>query len=79
MEIHVLSILAYEKKKGNPPNHDPDKQTYIARDTWMPSLENMYVHVYTYITVKDCGFCLELYIWDRLSKVDSDTVLTYRM
>ena len=38
MEIH-----AYEnkkEKKGNPPNHYLDKQTYIARDTWMPSLEN---------------------------------------
>ena len=35
MEIHVLSTLAYEnkkEKKGNPLNHDPDKQTYIARD-----------------------------------------------
>ena len=42
MEIHVLSTLAYENEKGNPPNHDLDKQTYIhvARDTWMPSLEN---------------------------------------
>ena len=43
MEIHVLSTIAYEnmkEKKGNPPNHDLDKQTYIARDTWMPSLEN---------------------------------------
>ena len=41
MEIHVLSTLAYEEKKGNPPNHDPDKQNIIiARDTWMLSLEN---------------------------------------
>ena len=43
MEIHVFSTLAYEnkkEKKGNPPNHYLDKQTYIARDTWMPSLEN---------------------------------------
>ena len=43
MEIHVFSPLAYEnkkEKKGNPPNHYLDKQTYIARDTWMPSLEN---------------------------------------
>ena len=40
MEIHVFSTLAYENKKGNPPNHYLDKQTYIARDTWMPSLEN---------------------------------------
>ena len=35
MEIRVLSTLAYEnkkEKKGNPLNHDPDKQTYIARD-----------------------------------------------
>ena len=43
MEIHVLSTLAYEnkkEKKGNPPNRDLDKETYIARDTWMPSLEN---------------------------------------
>ena len=43
----VLSTLAYEnenEKKGNPPNRDLDKQTNIARDTWMPSLENyMYV------------------------------------
>ena len=39
MEIHVFS-LAYENKKGNQPNHDLDKETYIARDTWMPSLEN---------------------------------------
>ena len=41
MEIHVFSTLAYEnkkEKKGNPPNHYLDKQTYIARDTWMPSL-----------------------------------------
>ena len=30
MEIHVLSTLAYGNKKGNSPNHDPDKQTYIA-------------------------------------------------
>ena len=37
MEIHVLSTLAYENKKVT----HPDKQTYIiARDTWMPSLEN---------------------------------------
>ena len=38
MEIHVFSTLAYEnkkEKKGNPPNHYLDKQTYIARDTWM--------------------------------------------
>ena len=35
----MLSSLAYE---DNPPNCDLDKQTYIARDTWMPSL----VHVY---------------------------------
>ena len=35
MEIRVFSTLAYEK--GNP---YLDKQTYIARDTWMPSLEN---------------------------------------
>ena len=31
MEMHVLSTLAYEnkkEKKGNPPNCDPDKQTY---------------------------------------------------
>ena len=43
MEIHVFSTLAYEnkkEKKGNPPNHYLDKQTYIARNTWMPSLEN---------------------------------------
>ena len=43
MEIHVFSTLAYEnkkEKKGNQPNHDLDKETYIARDTWMPSLEN---------------------------------------
>ena len=40
MEIHVLGTLAYENKIGNPPNHYLDKQTYIARDTWMPSLEN---------------------------------------
>ena len=43
MEIHVFSTLAYEnkkEKKGNPPNHYLHKQTYIARDTWMPSLEN---------------------------------------
>ena len=39
MEIHVFSTLAYEnkkEKKGNQPNHDLDKETYIARDTWMP-------------------------------------------
>ena len=43
MEIHVFSTLAYEnkkEKKGNQPNNDLDKETYIARDTWMPSLEN---------------------------------------
>ena len=40
MEMHVFSTLAYENKKDNPPNHYLDKQTYIARDTWMPSLEN---------------------------------------
>ena len=63
MEIHVFSTLAYEKK-GNPPNHFLDKQTYIARDTWMPSLENwggglneivicaMYMYMYmTQITI----------------------------
>ena len=36
MEIHVFSTLAYEnkkEKKGNQPNHDLDKETYIARDT----------------------------------------------
>ena len=33
----MFSTLAYENKKGNQPNHDLD---YIARDTWMPSLEN---------------------------------------
>ena len=33
MEIHVFSTLAYENKKGNQPNHDLDKETYIARDT----------------------------------------------
>ena len=35
MEIHVFSTLAYEnkkEKKGNQPNHDLDKETYIARD-----------------------------------------------
>ena len=59
MEIHVFSTLAYEnkkEKKGNPPNHYLDKQTYIARDTWMPSLENwggglniftVYMYMYT--------------------------------
>ena len=39
----MFSTLAYEnkkEKKGNQPNHDLDKETYIARDTWMPSLEN---------------------------------------
>ena len=45
MYIHVHSTLALRKQKEmkgkvNPPNHSPDKQTYIARDTWMPSLEN---------------------------------------
>ena len=33
-----------KNKKGNPPNHDlhtyTNKHIYIARDTWMPSLEN---------------------------------------
>ena len=31
----MFSTLAYENKKGNQPNHDLDKETYIARDTWM--------------------------------------------
>ena len=47
MEIHVFSTLAYEnkkEKKGNQPNHDLDKETYIERDTWMPSLEDMYMY-----------------------------------
>ena len=35
MEIHVFSTLACENKNGNPPNHYLDKQTYIARDTWI--------------------------------------------
>ena len=38
MEIHVFSTLAYEnkkEKKGNQPNHDLDKETYIARDMYM--------------------------------------------
>ena len=48
MEIHEHSTLALRKqkeKKGkvyiNPPNHSPDKQTYTAKDTWMPSLEDL--------------------------------------
>ena len=50
MEIfsHVFSTLAYQnkkEKKGNPPNHYLDKQTYIARDTWMPSLVHVHQQV----------------------------------
>ena len=46
MEIHVHSTLALrnqKEKKGevtHPTIYSPDKQTYIARDTWRPSLEN---------------------------------------
>ena len=57
----MFSTLAYEnrkEKKGNPPNHYLDKQTYIARDTWMPSLENwggglkiFYMYMYIYETL----------------------------
>ena len=54
MEIDVLSTVAYEAKKGNPPII-AQKNKHTARDTWMPSLENwggglkifcgMYVHI----------------------------------
>ena len=36
--IHVLSTIAHANEKGNPPNRDLDKQTYIARDTGCPAL-----------------------------------------
>ena len=57
----MFSTLVYEnkkEKKDNPPNHYVDKQTYIARDTWMPSLENWggglkifcgYMYMYMYV------------------------------
>ena len=49
MEIHVFSTLAYEnkkEKKGNPPNHYLDKQTYIARDTYMYIVESKPTRMY---------------------------------
>ena len=52
MEMDVLSTLAYENnkdKKGNPPNHSPEKQTYTARDTWMHSLENFVACTCTFV------------------------------
>ena len=36
-------FINQKDKKGKvikPPNHSPDKQTYIARDTWTPNLDN---------------------------------------
>ena len=65
MEIHVFSTLAYEnkkEKKGNPPNHYIDKQTYIARDTWMPSLENWGGGLYIYMCVSAISGMLAIYM-----------------
>ena len=51
MEKHVLSTLAYEnkkEKKGNPPNHDPDKQQYMyvytGKHTKLILNQLLYVH-----------------------------------
>ena len=57
MEIHVHSTLAKEKKgKVTHPTIAQTNKHIIARDTWMPSLENwggglkiFCVHVYIYM------------------------------
>ena len=69
----MFSTLAYEnkkEKKGNQPNHDLDKETYIARDTWMTSLENWggglkifcgYVHAPIHSTHHCSSGCVGMY------------------
>ena len=51
MEIHVFSTLAYENKKGNQPNHDLDKETYIGTPG-CPAFRTGAVHVHVGSTGK---------------------------
>ena len=60
----MFSTLAYEnkkEKKGYQPNHDLDKETYIARDTWMPSLENIHTCNSCLENIHTCNSCLMVF------------------
>ena len=85
MEIHVHSTLAKEERKESEVTYTTIAQTnkhnyiiiYIARDTWMPSLENwggsglkiFYVYMYNVAIAKDNVIdCLSLkfLLWNWL-------------
>ena len=65
MEIYTCACILHTSFKRNwkenkgklthPTIYSPDKQTYIARDTWMPSLENWGGELKNFCHVHQCA------------------------